>query len=228
MVRPGQGCAMMWEPGYDPDRDQRVEDLTDRLFALMSALPRRNDDPKSDGDMHRWARNIAQLASWPMPFNNGMKQAKRAVVQRELNDFAKNIRRAEKDLLGFHNSSFEKALQSGTSVWEIRKSLEKALSFAASIENMSFDDLPEKTTRGREHWHADAVSMQCAINYYRITGREPGRTNKDGEAVLGLFERFLADVFDVMSINASADERARHAASEFKRRWGKRSASADR
>lgn len=218
---------MIWEPGYDPDRDQKVEDLTDKLFALMSTLPRRKDAPRSDADIRRWAGTTARSTPWAMPFKNGMKQAKRAVIQRELTEFAKAIKKAEQTLLGFHNPSFGKALEVGTSVWELRRSLEVAIDFVSKIDGLSLDNVPEKLARGREHSRADVVSMHCAIHFFWITGREPGRTKKDGEAVLGPFERFLADVFTIMDIDASADERARHAASEFKRRWGKRSKTTD-
>jgi hypothetical protein len=213
------------DPGHD--RRQKIACLADRLFDLLVALPRRNDEPPTDEKMKRWAETIAGMIPWDSPFPNGMKQAKRSVVQQELTSFARSIKQADQQLLKLHNPSFGKALEAGTSVHELRQSLRNALRFAEQIETLSLADVPEKTARGTEHSYADVVAQQCAMYFFWITGRPPGRLKKDGEISRSKFEIFLGEIFIEMGIDASADERARKAAAGFKRRWGKRAKTSD-
>jgi hypothetical protein len=205
---------MTWEPGYDPTREARVAEIANKVFAVMFALPARRDNPRSAEDLQRWSQSIANTEPWSMPFKNGMKRAKRSVIDKEIKSFARAIRKAERILLDFHNPTFGKALDIGSNVWSIRESMQPAIEFAAKLADISLQDISTEQIKGSGLQRSQVIAQMCANYYYRITGHNPKRDNWSGNNT-SAFVIFIQDIFRATNITASADEAARQLASTF-------------
>ncbi|MCJ2069169.1 hypothetical protein MKK75_10195 [Methylobacterium sp. J-030] len=219
---------MTWEPGYDPTRDARMEKLTKQIFDVMASLPARSDNPRSETDIRRWATTIARSMPWSMPFHNGMTRAKQSVIRSEINNFKNAIEKAETILLGFHSDTFGKAVELGTSLWDIRASMQPAIDFAESMSKVSLDNIPKankKFGKGANRRRAEAVATHCANYYHWITDKEPSRTFKEDSDIASDFVNFLEEIFTIAEIEASADGVAKDVIRAFKAKrtnWIKR------
>ncbi|MCJ2126806.1 hypothetical protein [Methylobacterium sp. J-077] len=210
---------MTWEPGHDPDRKARLEDLAEQIFTVMTGLPADPSNPRSESDIRRWSAKVAQSSPWPMPFHNGMTKAKRSVVKSEIESFKRAMEKAEQSLLAFHSPTFGKAIEIGTSVWDVRASMQNAIDFAKNMSNVSLADIPEKNQKsgkGSERHRAEAIASHCANYYYWITGENPSRNFREDIATISKFELFLENIFHILKVDASVDGVAKVVIRSFK------------
>jgi hypothetical protein len=210
---------MTWEPDHDPDREARLRELAEQVFAVMTGLPVNSSNPRSEADIRRWSATIAQSSPWPMPFHNSMTRAKRSVVKSEIESFKRAMEKAEQALSAFHNPTFGKAIEIGTSVWEVRASLQHAIDFSQNMSKVSLEDVPEnnnKSGKGSERQRAEVIASHCANYYYWITGEDPSRNFREDSATASKFELFLEQIFRVLKVNASVDGVAKVVIRSFK------------
>ncbi|MGH1590798.1 hypothetical protein ACRBEV_23600 [Methylobacterium phyllosphaerae] len=202
-----------------PDYEQR-RTLIEEAFRNTLKL---DDSPETQMRVTLAAEALSRMVDPEMTYPNAFKDLGGTKVKKELQRFATQVHALRSTLHSLHRATIVRLADNHI----MRSDIEEAL-YNVEVAFNPLEGLADRMasietadiaapTRGKSTLRARAVSSQVGLQYKIVLGRDPTiTTNPTDNSKSGKFIELLSAVFNILSVEGSAIQRAEETADRLK------------